>query len=365
MFEEKISVWVEKVRLNFNKQVQAAADKSSDLKHTLAEKVFILKTVASLQLATVKRRAAHVKSIWQGNQDFTFWLIPGDGQTIAKKSVAKQQLKRIAVGLAAVFFVMAGAIGVLGYQAMENKVQSQELAEYRQNKKAQEQTINELRQVAEKNQQQLAYLSKLEDKVRAEMQKSGTSLPPKSDGAAYAGKGGATLGNAGSANVVMEQEKNIQRAVLAKKADFEKLLQAIENENYRREVTPSKWPTSGGEITSYFGGRANPFDGYSADWHSGIDIANYTGAPVYAAAAGYVEHSGWYGGYGRYVRLNHDLGYVTAYGHMSSLAVNAGTYVKKGQVIGYVGSSGYSTGPHLHFEVYKNGAEVDPLSVVR
>lgn len=83
---------------------------------------------------------------------------------------------------------------------------------------------------------------------------------------------------------MLEQEKNISNEAKAKKADLENILSAIENENYRRDVTPSQWPTAGGEITSYFGGRSNPFGGYDYTWHSGIDIANYYGAPVYAAA---------------------------------------------------------------------------------
>ena len=77
-----------------------------------------------------------------------------------------------------------------------------------------------------------------------------------------------------------------------------------------------------------------------------------------------MQQSGWYGGYGRYIRISHDFGLQTAYAHMSSLEVSAGAYVKKGQVIGYVGSSGYSTGPHLHFEVLKHGQQVNPLNYI-
>ena len=145
---------------------------------------------------------------------------------------------------------------------------------------------------------------------------------------------------------------------------MQKLIGAIENENYRRDVTPSQWPTDGGYISSPFGGRPNPFSGYGRDWHPGIDIAVDYGTPVYASAAGYVEQSGWYGGYGKYVRLSHDFGYETAYGHMSRLAVSAGSFVKKGEIIGYVGSTGYSTGPHLHFEVMKYGEQVNPSSLM-
>ena len=77
-----------------------------------------------------------------------------------------------------------------------------------------------------------------------------------------------------------------------------------------------------------------------------------------------MQQAGWYGGYGKYIRLGHDFGYETAYGHMSRLAVSAGSFVKKGEVIGYVGSTGYSTGPHLHFEILKYGEQVNPSSLM-
>lgn len=77
-----------------------------------------------------------------------------------------------------------------------------------------------------------------------------------------------------------------------------------------------------------------------------------------------VERAGWYGGYGRYIKVEHDYGYKTAYGHLSSIAVSVGEYVEKGQLIGRVGSSGYSTGPHLHFEVIKYGEQVNPSEVI-
>lgn len=300
------------------------------------------------------------KRMWRCNQHFTFWLIPADGQHIAKTHVKKSHLKYAMTGVAAFLVTVSVTIGVLAHFAIQNEAQKQELAEYKATKQAQEKTIQELRKMAENNQKQLAYLSKLEDKVRQEMEKNGTQLPPKSDISAYAGKGGPTLGDSTPMGYMLEQEKNIHNEAKAKKADLENIINALENENYRREMTPSQWPTSGGYISSAFGGRANPFDGYSRDWHPGIDIAIDYGAPVYASASGYVQQAGWYGGYGRYVRLSHDFGYVTAYGHMSSIEVSAGQYVKKGEIIGYVGSSGYSTGPHLHFEVIRYGEQINP-----
>lgn len=320
----------------------------------------IAKGYAVSVIERVQNKYRMWKRMWRCNQHFTFWLIPADGQHIAKTHVKKSHLKYAVTGIAAFFVTVSVTIGVLAHFAIQNEAQKQELAEYKATKQAQEQTIKELQKMAETNQKQLAYLSKLEDKVRQEMEKNGAQLPPKSDISAYAGKGGPTLGDSTPMGYMLEQEKNIHNEAKAKKADLENLISALENENYRREMTPSQWPTSGGYISSAFGGRANPFDGYSRDWHPGIDIAIDYGAPVYASAAGYVQQAGWYGGYGRYVRLSHDFGYVTAYGHMSSIEVSAGQYVQKGEIIGYVGSSGYSTGPHLHFEVIRYGEQINP-----
>ena len=324
----------------------------------------VAKIRAEMYKLRVRTRYQAVRNAWCGNQHFTFWLIPADGQHVARKHVKKAHIKYAFTGFASVVIALGIALGVLGQMAIQNEAQKQELAEYKQTKQEQAQKIQELQQMAEKNQKQLAYLSKLEDQVRSQMEKSGAQLPPKSDASVYAGKGGASLGSASEVSFMLEQEKNISLQAKAKAEDFQKLLGAIENENYRRDVTPSQWPTDGGFISSPFGGRPNPFSGYGRDWHPGIDIAVDYGTPVYASAAGYVQQAGWYGGYGKYVRLSHDFGYETAYGHMSRLAVEAGSFVKKGEIIGYVGSTGYSTGPHLHFEVMKYGEQVNPSSLM-
>lgn len=312
----------------------------------------------------MKARYHALSSTWRRNQHFTFCFIPADGQNIAKTHVKKTHLKYAMTAVASFLVFVSCTIGVLAHFAAQNEQQKQELAAYKQNKSEQEQTIRQLRLMAETNQKKLAALSKLEDQVRSQMEKSGAQLPPKSNASDYAGQGGPVLGSANPANIVLEQEKNIGLEADAKKVDLENLLSAIEAENYRREVTPSQWPTSGGYISSSFGGRANPFGGYGRDWHPGIDNATDYGEPVYASAAGYVQQAGWYGGYGIYARINHDYGYQTAYGHMSRVVCRAGQYVKKGEIIGYVGSTGYSTGPHLHFEVIHYGEQVDPSSLM-
>ena len=109
------------------------------------------------------------------------------------------------------------------------------------------------------------------------------------------------------------------------------------------------WPVTG-TITSPFGWRSNPFGG-SPEFHQGLDIAAPTGTAVTAAAGGTVIMAQWYGGYGNYILIDHGGGYSTGYGHLSAIYVSNGQSVKRGQAIGAVGSTGASTGPHLHFEV--------------
>ena len=135
---------------------------------------------------------------------------------------------------------------------------------------------------------------------------------------------------------------------------------ALQEEIERRNHTPSRWPAASRKITSSFGFRRDPFTGRSAH-HNGIDIAADTGAKVFAAAEGTVEETGWDSQKGNYIVLSHGYGLRTAYFHLSSIDVTKGQHVEKGGVIGKVGSTGRSTGPHLHFEVLRWGDPVDPV----
>ena len=117
-----------------------------------------------------------------------------------------------------------------------------------------------------------------------------------------------------------------------------------------------------GRVTSSYGRRRHPILGYSR-MHAGIDFGARHGTPIYAVTDGTVQFAGRHGGHGNYVKLSHGGGLATGYGHMSRIAVSNGARVRRGQVIGYVGSTGLSTGPHLHYEMYRNGATVNPASV--
>jgi murein DD-endopeptidase MepM/ murein hydrolase activator NlpD len=126
---------------------------------------------------------------------------------------------------------------------------------------------------------------------------------------------------------------------------------------------PSLWPIMG-PITSSFGEREDPFNGEGA-FHTGVDISGSFGEPVRAAADGTVEVASMASGYGREIIINHGNGIETLYGHLSGFAVTAGQQVNRGEVIGYVGMTGRSTGPHLHYEVRIHNTPVNPYRYLR
>lgn len=135
----------------------------------------------------------------------------------------------------------------------------------------------------------------------------------------------------------------------------------IDANNAGRQVSAFAWPVAA-RITSGFGLRVHPILRF-ARMHRGIDFGAGYGAPIVAAADGRVSAAGWAGGYGRQVRIAHGGGIVTTYSHMSRAVAEPGGLVRQGQLIGYVGSSGLSTGPHLHYEVHRNGTAVNPLGI--
>ena len=147
---------------------------------------------------------------------------------------------------------------------------------------------------------------------------------------------------------------------------LESRLTNVRKEVERREAlaaaTPSIWPAHGW-VTGWFGGRADPFTGESG-FHQGLDISLEKGQPVYATADGHVDAATYSGDYGNMVIVGHGFGLSTRYGHLSKFAVKAGEDIKRGQIVGYVGSTGRATGPHLHYEILANGRLLNPLQLL-
>lgn len=269
------------------------------------------------------------------------------------------------LAVAAVGFGVYAAFAFARYHALQ-----QEFADYRAHKAEYEARLQGLFDDNEKMLRDMSEMTTLESRLRRALiraPEAGLQLGTDNAGAetsvkpGYTGKGGPSeMGMAEMLGVLEVQNKNIKQQIDDKKSSMKELLLAMEKRSDSLNSFPDLWPGEGGVISSPYGGRTAPVGG-GYDWHPGIDIAVDFGTPVYAAAAGTVEQAGWNGGYGRYVKLDHGNGYETAYGHMSSIAVAAGESVHKGDIIGFAGSSGYSTGPHIHFEVLVDGQYVDPM----
>ena len=145
-------------------------------------------------------------------------------------------------------------------------------------------------------------------------------------------------------------------------SDLSLLEQKFVERNQVLSSTPSIAPVRG-ILTDGFGGRSDPFTGEAAS-HNAVDISSVVGQPVRCPADGIVVKSEWANGYGNVIYLSHGYGYSTRYGHLSAYNVKAGQHVKRGDIIGYVGSTGRSTGPHLHYEVRLNDKPVNPLEFI-
>mgnify|MGYP001553161615 CR=1 FL=1 len=156
---------------------------------------------------------------------------------------------------------------------------------------------------------------------------------------------------------------DLSEQVLERQQQLEALEQLLELRDYEAASTVAGRPIARGWLSSPFGPRVDPIDGRMAT-HRGIDFAGRLGDPVLAVAAGIVTFSGRRPGFGRLVEITHGNGYVTRYAHCDELKVELGEMVRKGDAVATIGNSGRSTGPHVHFEVLRNGRQVDPTRFV-
>jgi murein DD-endopeptidase MepM/ murein hydrolase activator NlpD len=213
----------------------------------------------------------------------------------------------------------------------------------RENQRLRAETDRQRRELNELNQR----VEAVEDTSRKLAEKSGVV---KTDDSSLHGAGGPAIPLNAAALTALE----------SKMSRLEKELSAQEAVLRERGFTPSIWPVDG-KLESGFGGRRNPFGGSSYEFHDGQDIDALSGAPVVAGAKGIVTFVGWQHGYGQLVVIDHGGGLTTRYGHLSEFDVEQGHEVARGEFIGRVGSTGRSTGPHLHYEVRINDTPVNPL----
>ncbi len=155
----------------------------------------------------------------------------------------------------------------------------------------------------------------------------------------------------------------LEKRVEVRNAELAALENVILSRSLTEEIRPEGRPVEEGFISSYYGEREDPFTGHEA-FHKGVDFASDSGSKVVSVATGVVTFAGERAGYGQLIEINHGNGLVTRYGHNERTLVAVGDTVTRGQAIALMGSTGRSTGPHVHFEVLRNGRQIDPLSFV-
>src|SRR6266496_3293464 len=211
----------------------------------------------------------------------------------------------------------------------------------------------ENQQLRAENDRQQQELNRLNNRVEA-VEDTSRKLAEKS------GVISEEVGTPGTGGPALPLDENGLANLRAKMSRLEKTMSAYEAVLRERGYTPSIWPVDG-KLESSFGGRRNPFGGSGYEFHSGQDIEAAWGAPVIAGASGKITFVGWQNGYGQLVVIDHGGGLTTRYGHLSHIDVSLDDTVARGQFIARVGSTGRSTGPHLHYEVRINDEPVNPL----
>ncbi|HEY6482867.1 MAG TPA: M23 family metallopeptidase [Steroidobacteraceae bacterium] len=177
--------------------------------------------------------------------------------------------------------------------------------------------------------------------------------------------GGPEVGEGVSAQIpdLSNRLEDLEQRVALRDTQLSALENVILERELKKQTRPEGRPVASGFISSYFGERADPFSGEEA-YHKGVDFAGTAGEQVTAVAAGVVTWAGERTGYGKLVEINHGDGYVTRYAHNEKTLVTVGETVKRGDPIALMGSTGRSTGPHVHFEVVRNGRAINPLSFI-
>lgn len=294
-------------------------------------------------------------------REYTLMIVPHHGQKVFSIRIPIKAVKYAAATMGICLTLLSGTIINYRHQAAVATQEKYELNELREVNNKQHGELEELAQATIQLQQDMNRLNQLETDLRRMVNSEDSaaasrSAPPRLTN--YNGQGGPDIQP--NAAELTNLVKELKTAVTQREQSLLELKNQLTEKNERLAVTPSIWPTNG-EVTSRFGWRSSPW-GAGSDWHPGIDIANETGTPIVAAADGTVVNSGWVGGYGKMIEIDHGNGIVTVYGHNSQMLVTPGQQVKKGQTIAYMGSTGNSTGSHLHYEVRVNGTAVNPAS---
>jgi murein DD-endopeptidase MepM/ murein hydrolase activator NlpD len=281
-------------------------------------------------------------------RSYTILLISKGGKAPRNVSVSSQS---ILIAAALLVFVFAGIIGVFFANARLAAKVAQLTTVEEENSRLQAE-LNTLEQELTALNSQMTELEILGQEVRGLV----------SDVRSPASRGGTISRTERIYRDTGETLDSLKKEIPQKTKELELLIEDATIYQKKMEVIPTLLPVNG-RITSHFGWRRSPFTRRS-EFHAGVDLGAPRGTPVYAAAAGEVIQSHYKSGYGNLIIIKHGT-YKTYYAHLRRFLVRKGERVEKGQQIGQVGSTGFTTGPHLHYEIHKNGTALDPLLMIK
>lgn len=303
-------------------------------------------------------------------QFYTIVVFPGSTGSPKKIRISKFLVKTTLYTFFTLFIGIAGSSIYFSKQFYQMLSENVELTDLRREAKIQKVQVEKFSQQVKNFETEMARLERFERKLRVI---TALENSPKSMEKNW-GVGGpygltshsfTTALEKGAQSMVERLSVDLDHLTNQAKiqfVSFQELDEFLKNQKSLLSATPSIWPTRGW-VTSGFGFRKSPFTG-SREKHEGWDIAARAGAPIRSSADGVVVVAGRDSGYGNLLEVDHGYGLVTRYGHNSKLLVKVGDRIKRGQVVAQVGSTGRSTGPHLHYEVILNGVPVDPQNFI-
>lgn len=295
--------------------------------------------------------------------EYIIKVVPSDGSTVHNIHLTAKLLKYGLFSLITGSLLLIAVFCFAGYIFFSNKVDQQTIDNLQKANTIQQEKLTELAQKASQLQDNLDKLNATEKELKSisniDVQTTDDKDATQST-SGHDGQGGPLI--APNIQNLTEVLDNLEKRVTIHQENLETLRQALISQRNEQDLvsqksitTPFGWPAKG-DVSSPYGFRWN-----GTDFHPGIDIANDYGTPIRATADGVITTAGWNsGGYGNMVDIDHGNGFMTRYGHASSIVVTAGQHVVRGQIIAYMGSTGFSTGPHVHYEVRINGNPVNP-----
>lgn len=328
-------------------------------------------TVHKLLKNLIQTVNAFLKKWFSRKEFYTLMVVPHT----PLKNVKSVRFPRLLVSIFVLFNITAFAVVctfVVSYHSIDIKLKSKrmEYQELQNMNESNEEQLSQYKSSEEDIKKKMQELKELENKLKNIIESKGGKPQSSINGPIIASRGTSKVlfqissqPSSVSPNIddLFSSADKLENDISCSIKELDDVMSKAEQAMKAMRAMPSILPTYG-TITSLFGYREDPF-GKGSEYHTGIDISNRKGTPIKASGDGIVVEAGWDSGYGNLIRINHQNGYESLYGHNSKIAVSVGQYVKRGQIIGYMGSTGRTTGTHCHFEVRYNGKPVNPYTL--